>query len=166
MYYDTKQAKWHASRATLPERRGNTVGLCAAPDALLAELGIIKGVQDAVPTGKIGTGGYIITVADGVAHRTPITVDAAENAQQAAAEFAQMAIAALPLVQKLRDALAIFGLSIPITEAAATEAIAAMELTEDQRHSVGFLGATWQAVQAAGVADYLEAILATEEAAQ
>ena len=86
------------------------------------------------------------------------------RAQKDVAAFAVMAAKALPLVKQLRGLLAAFGMSIPTTEAAATEAIAQMELTGDQVAALGALGVTWQAVQSAGIADHLEAILATEAA--
>ena len=84
------------------------------------------------------------------------------RAEQEAAEFAAIAAKALPMVKQLRSLLAAFGLTIPTTEAAATEAIAQMDLTPDQIAALGALGVTWQAVQSMGIADKLEAILATE----
>jgi hypothetical protein len=87
MYYDTIEKQWHSSKATLPNARGQTVGLRTAPDSLLAEHGIITGETEAVPDGMVHTGAYTIAVTNGAAIRTPVCITPEEAQAQAQAAF-------------------------------------------------------------------------------
>jgi hypothetical protein len=86
------------------------------------------------------------------------------EAQQAAAEFAQLAAMALPAAQKLRGLLAMYGLTIPTTEAQATQAIMAMDLDETQTLAAGSLAACWGVLKLYGAEDCISEVLAMEAA--
>ena len=86
MYYDTITEKWHASRQTLPNSRGNTMGLRTADDALLARHGIIRGQEQPPAADMVPTGRYTVEVVGTMAYRYPecITLEASQAQAQAA----------------------------------------------------------------------------------
>lgn len=92
-YYDTITKQWHASKATLPNSRGNTVGLRTAENELLAKHGIIEGVVDAVPEGKVHIGSWTVEVINGTAHRIPVCITEEESAAKAQAEAQEAQLA-------------------------------------------------------------------------
>ena len=69
MYYDTKAEAWHNTRATLPDRIGQTMGVKNADEATLIKLGIIPAVVDPVEVGMVASGGYTVEITDGTAHK-------------------------------------------------------------------------------------------------
>ena len=78
MYYDTKTKQLYATQHTLPVSRGQVQGLRVASPATLATVGIIPAITDAPLAGMIASGGYAITVANGIAHRIPNVITQAE----------------------------------------------------------------------------------------
>jgi len=98
MYYDTKAEAWHNTRATLPDRIGQTMGVKNADEAILIKLGIIPAVVDPVEVGMVASGGYAIEIIDGTAHRIPNVITQAEADQ--IAEDAAIAFEAAELERK------------------------------------------------------------------
>ena len=78
MYYDKQTERYHSDKSTLPKSRGQTQGLRVANDAMLAGLGIIKAVRDALPFDAVAAGGYKTILKDGVAHMVCNTMLKAE----------------------------------------------------------------------------------------
>jgi len=101
-YYDTQTEIWHTSNESLPNSRGNTVGLRNAPDALLIDHGILPGTTLSTPDGMVHTGAYTIASDDRESTRTPVCITEAAHAAQQAHAVAQQA----------QDDLAAFGLHI------------------------------------------------------
>jgi len=165
-YYDKQTGRWHEDKSTLPNGRGQTIGLRSAPDELLATLDIIAGVVDAVPEGMLHQGGYTVSVIDGVAHRVPVCITEAEATQAEAQRIA--ALAANPvyraMIDELQADLVTLGLSIPTDETAVmvrmAELKAAGQWTDEHRRAKASIGVTWTAIKSAGITDDVRAIWA------
>ena len=78
MYYDTQTERYHATRDTLPVSRRQVQGLRVASQATLATVGIIPAITDAPLAGMVASGGYTVTVTNGIAHRIPNVITQAE----------------------------------------------------------------------------------------
>ena len=87
--YDTIKDEWHANRETLPNARGNSVGLRNADYLLLARHGIIKCTTTPIPDGMVATGEFTISVVHDVATRVLACISEAEHAANLQAAFVQ-----------------------------------------------------------------------------
>jgi len=163
-YYDTITEQWHSTRGTLPNKRGQTIGLRNAPKAILAENGIIDGVVDAVPDGMVHTGTWSVEIIDGIAHRVPTCVT--ESAAAIAEADRIYALAANPvysaMVDELQTDLQRIGLTIPCTEQDVMVHVATLKAqgayTDAHRQAKASIAVTWQAAKDAGLADDIGAI--------